>query len=429
MESVAALLENSVKVCERHYPPWMKVRQDRLEEAVRAARLAVLSLREDVVTFGRNKLARCIYTQPSGLCSGNAGFDGEHWFSRGLGNFRGFQELEEKICKDCNNLFGRKLEDVFLHSGPEALFREIAGGNLGRKSHEKHNIFARGAHKHPPVQVMGEDPDAKRSIMWEVGPSSESKPQRQVVLVGPRGEIETIRLGPTPCAFDAWLPDVLKERRDAGFKAERFFGDSQEDLRQIDALCSEIFGNHTVQFETGEGGQVIQAYSAFLLSPMYFRAVAKIGLHAFLFFYPHITGFEPEFDAIKRFIYKGEEPNRYVYGSSEPIIDTADLAAPAHAIACDWNQHSLETRIQFFAGLEGAMRVVVGAQGGAQIAARQGELVYVVTLGSNPSRLVFEDRRGSVFRYFKEPEDGHHGEVVELRGSGKALPIALLLKL
>lgn len=118
-----------------------------------------------------------------------------------------------------------------------------------------------------------------------------------------------------------------------------------------------------------------------------------------------------------------------MYGSSEPIIDTADLAAPAHAIACDWNQHSLETRIQFFAGLEGAMRVVVGAQGGAQIAARQGELVYVVTLGSNPSRLVFEDRRGSVFRYFKEPEDGHHGEVVELRGSGKALPIALLLKL
>jgi len=74
------------------------------------------------------------------------------------------------------------------------------------------------------------------------------------------------------------------------------------------------------------------------------------------------------------------------------------------------------------------MRVVGGAHGGAQITTRQGELVFVVTLGSNPFRLVFEDRRGAVFRYFKEPEDGCHGEMVELRGSGKSPPIALLLK-
>jgi hypothetical protein len=85
-------------------------------------------------------LAPCIYTRPSGLCPGSAPFNSEHWFSRGLGNFRGFEELKEKICQDCNNLFGRELEDIFLHSGPEALFREIAGGNFGRKSHEKQNI-------------------------------------------------------------------------------------------------------------------------------------------------------------------------------------------------------------------------------------------------------------------------------------------------
>jgi integrase/recombinase XerD len=35
LEDVAALLGNSVKVCERHYAPWVKVRQDRLEEAVK----------------------------------------------------------------------------------------------------------------------------------------------------------------------------------------------------------------------------------------------------------------------------------------------------------------------------------------------------------------------------------------------------------
>lgn len=35
LESVAMLLGNSVKVCEKHYAPWVKVRQERLEEAVK----------------------------------------------------------------------------------------------------------------------------------------------------------------------------------------------------------------------------------------------------------------------------------------------------------------------------------------------------------------------------------------------------------
>jgi len=344
-----------------------------------------------------------------------------------LGNFRGFRNLEGKICKDCNNLFGRKLEDVFLHSGPEALFREIAGGNLGRKSHPKHDIFSRGANKHPPVQVIGEDPDAKRDIMWEVGRNSEAKPQRQVVLIAPQGEVELIRLGAEPCSFLAYVPELLKQKHEAGFKVERFFGDSEEDLHRIDALCSEIFGRKPVAFQVADPGQVIRARSAFLLSPTYFRAIAKIGFHAFLFFYPNLTGFEPEFDTIKRFIYKCEEPNRFVWASPDPIVRTADLTAPAHAIACDWNQHSLETRIQLFAGLESGMQVVAAAQGGAQITMRQGELVLVVRIGPNPSRLVFEDRRGVVLSYFKAPHGGYHGKMTELRESGRLLSIAALL--
>jgi hypothetical protein len=305
-------------------------------------------------------MALCIYTRPSGLCPGGASFDREHWFSRGLGNFRSFQPLEGKICKDCNNLFGRELEDVFLHSGPEAFFREIMGGGLGRKSHGKHNIFSRGANKHPPVQVIGEDPDAKRNIMWDVGRNSEAKPQRQIVLIGPQGEVELIRLGAEPGSFLADVPELLRQRHKIGFKVERFFGDSKEDLHQIHALCSEVFGRRPVVFQVGEPRQTISARSAFLLSLTYFRAIAKIGFHAFLFLYQNLTGFEPEFDTIKRFIYRGEEPNRYVWATLRPIIRTVDLRAPAHAIACDWKQHFLETRIQLFAGLDSGMQLISG---------------------------------------------------------------------
>lgn len=35
LETVSVLLGNSLKVCERHYNPWVKVRQERLEEVVR----------------------------------------------------------------------------------------------------------------------------------------------------------------------------------------------------------------------------------------------------------------------------------------------------------------------------------------------------------------------------------------------------------
>lgn len=370
----------------------------------------------------------CIYTRPAGLCAGNsASFDSEHWFSRGLGEFQNFEELDGKVCKDCNNLFGRQLEDVFLHSGPEALFREIAGGNLGRKSHTKQNIFERGAHKHPAVQVVGEDPDAKRDIFLEVGRRSEAKAQRQVIIVGPRGEIEHIRLGATPFSFLRGVPELLKQKHKAGFKPERFYGDSEEDLRHIDALCSAIFGRRDIVYQVGAPGQIIRGRSAFLLSETYFRAVAKIGFHAFLFFYPHLTGFEPELDAIKRFIYKGEEPNRYVLASPTPIIRGDDLEVPAHAVACDWGQHYLETRLQLFAGLESGMQVVASGQGGGQIGTRQGQLVWVVRLGRNPSRLLFEDCRGAVLSYFKEPKGKYHGEVVQLRGVSKVPTIARLV--
>jgi integrase/recombinase XerD len=35
LETVAVLLGNSLKVCERHYNPWVMGRQNRLEEAIR----------------------------------------------------------------------------------------------------------------------------------------------------------------------------------------------------------------------------------------------------------------------------------------------------------------------------------------------------------------------------------------------------------
>jgi hypothetical protein len=115
-----------------------------------------------------------------------------------------------------------------------------------------------------------------------------------------------------------------------------------------------------------------------------------------------------------------------VFASPDVVVWTSDYEGPVHAIACDLNQDWYETRIQPFVGLESRMSVVAGTLGGAHINARQGELVWVVRVGRNPSILVFEDRRGAVFRYFRERQGGFHGEIMTLP-SGKSLPIAKLL--
>jgi|HubBroStandDraft_5_1064220.scaffolds.fasta_scaffold59412_2 hypothetical protein len=367
----------------------------------------------------------CIYTQPTGLCDGGSPFSAEHWFSRGFGNFHGFVELKDKICRTCNNKFGNELEAVLLRASPEALFRVLAGGCLGRPSHDKVDIFSRATNKHPPVEVTGEDPDAKRILHWEVGPDSAAKPQRQILLIGPRGEVENVLLG-SDLHFSEGVADRLRQMHEAGYRPERFNGDSSEDLRQINDLCTRIFGERQVAFVTEPAGSVVQAQSYFDLTPTYFRALAKIGFHSFLHFYPHLTGFESQFDAIKRFIYIGDEPNRFVFASPDVVVRTSDYEGPVHAIACDLNQDWYETRIQPFVGLESRMSVVAGTLGGAHINARQGELVWVVRVGRNPSILVFEDRRGAVFRYFRERQGGFHGEIMTLP-SGKSLPIAKLL--
>src|ERR1039458_9640123 len=240
---------------------------------------------------------RCIYTRPS-LCAGKAPLNDEHWFPRGLGKFRGYKELKEKICEDCNRRFGTELEDVFLHCGPEALFREIFGGGLGRRAHNKHNIFARGAKGHGPVLVKGIDPDSGRVILWEVSKSSESKPARQILIVNQEGEVDWVRLGSlgTPVSDRKAL---LEAKRAAGFRPERIYGDSREDLQQINQLCVDVFGDKRVQFFSGDAGIVVSAQSVFSLSQPYLRAIAKIGFHSFLHFFPNFSGFEAEFDDIK----------------------------------------------------------------------------------------------------------------------------------
>jgi len=90
---------------------------------------------------------KCIY------CGVQKSPSREHYLPRSLGTFKGYEPLLYKICEDCNGGFNI-LEDQFIHSSPEALFREMLGVK-GRKQHSKKAIFYERSAGTDPLMMIG----------------------------------------------------------------------------------------------------------------------------------------------------------------------------------------------------------------------------------------------------------------------------------
>src|SRR5712671_1508930 len=111
------------------------------------------------------------------MCTGSAALDDEHYLSRGLGNFRGYELLKNKICRDCNGRFGRELEDILLHVGPVAALREMVGLE-GRKKHRKKPIFQETTRGYGPIKLVGSGAEGEHPILWEAVKGRDGRPLR-----------------------------------------------------------------------------------------------------------------------------------------------------------------------------------------------------------------------------------------------------------
>jgi hypothetical protein len=130
------------------------------------------------------------------------------------------------------------------------------------------------------------------------------------------------------------------------------------------------------------------------ISDQYLRGIAKVGFHYFLQYFPHFTGLEPEFDDIKRFIYKGRADRLIVRPGDEPCLRDlqqkgARLDQWAHLLSAESTETGIEARMQFFAGPE------------------VNPIVWSVVFTEKPSRHI--QFTGHVFVYFDEAKDGYHG--------------------
>jgi len=337
------------------------------------------------------------------LCDGNAALSpNEHYLPRALGNFQGDERLVDRICNNCQKVCSQ-LEDVFAHNSPEAFFREMVG-RVGRKDHKGKNIFYEPTFGIPPLAILGKHPGHDFEILWELVPDPESPgnrrcaPMSQLVFISKDGK--TLRL---PFRRGRWtverIRDILKK---SGVTGEQIVvvGNSDEEHAEMKAL-TDVLAPVGIEREVAPmvNGAEIDGEMKAEISEQYVRAIAKVGFHYFLKYFPNFSGMEPEFDEIKTFIYHGKANREIVRIVDEPFLKDlqqrgARLNKWCHLLSAESADRGIEARIQFFAGPEVQ------------------PLVWNIVISTKPSEHV--QCTGYAFVYFDDVTEEYQGQRVEL---------------
>jgi len=116
-----------------------------------------------------------------------------------------------------------------------------------------------------------------------------------------------------------------------------------EEMQQLCAALLPSGADRDVPLPA-DGVQIEGQMLAFI-SPEYLQAIAKIGFHFFLQYFTRFSGLEPEFDAIKRFIYLGEADTQRVSVINENFIlnlRNATLRQWSHLLSAQADENGIE---------------------------------------------------------------------------------------
>jgi hypothetical protein len=367
---------------------------------------------------GSDKDRSCIYTAPKGLCAGGDDLSAEDYLPRGLGKFKGYERLKGKICRRCNHHLG-KLDAHLLTSGPEAIFRAIYGIE-GRKTHRKRDSFHEMTHGRPPVEVWGRLPGDTSDTRLEVLPGNLGQPRRELLF---KDEGGNQRVVPVPHRVNT--VESLNEHLDR-------YGVSGQTRRRVRVNCSaddtafvSLIEERYGKIETGGREPDWKRYPATVPAtalvnpfPEYYRAIAKIAFHFFIWCsFPGITGLENEFDGIKKFIWRGDQADKYILEWTGPFDRKQIGDAPyAHVLAAWVANDEAVASVRLFAGSDSGINVSAVAHDGRLISfpLKNESLVWIVKLGRSPFRIACDLRRALAFVAYRRAADGFVGEVREL---------------
>lgn len=286
--------------------------------------------------------------------------------------------LENRLCTQCNNELGNRVETQFLRAGPTGFFRWLVG--IQGRDGLPPSPFYRGAGGAEPIYVVGKAPDWPFEILLELEPGTENVcPLRQIIfdhpLLGNRviPILERFRNQPNK------LREHLREEGLQSAKAIYVFG-TEDEIPWIQSLLINL-GQQPPQEWTSidTHQQRIELIVLATITEIYLRAVAKIAFHYVLKMFPELTGLEREFDGIKEFIWQGGQASQYVIRRNDQFIANFKLGyRPTnwmHILAAERGKGHIKTFAQFFAGPHSL------------------PLPYEVIIGRDPARIHMPPRR------------------------------------
>lgn len=295
----------------------------------------------------------CVYTTPEGLCDGKAPLSkNEHYLPRALGNFKNNEPLVDRICDNCQCVCS-KLEEVFARNSTDAYFRHMLG-QLGRKKHKKKNIFYDATLGIPPLAVLGKHPGHDFEMLWEPVEGKDGlAPMSQLIFIPKEGE--PVRL---PFRPGKWTVDKIKtilDKEEVEAVTVVAYPNSAEEDHEMKALTDVLVPNGKERDVAPlVDGAPIDGELKARISESYVRAIAKIGFHFFLKYFPH-SWLDPEFDDVKRFIYQGKAERPIVTRKDEPAL--RGLKDPRahpdrwiHFLTAESDESGIEARMHFFFG-------------------------------------------------------------------------------
>lgn len=358
-----------------------------------------------ILTILNNGSVPCVYTSPTGLCPGTAPLSKrEHYLPRALGNFKNDERLRGRICDDCQKRFS-KFEDVLMHNSPEAFFRAMVG-RVGRKRHKKKNIFYEPTFGISPLTVKAKLPNDEFELLWEVVAEFQMQPIKQIVLRD--SSKKSLQIPFTPGMLTPEKIHAQVKGEGLGYiDTVMYMSHDRADLEEMENLCADFAkSGKTVEKGLPQVNDQVEGQMLAAISTPYLQAIAKIGFHYVLQYFNRYTGFEREFDGIKRFIYSGEgNPRAFVQTTSEQFIlefrRGLHLRFWAHLLTAQSDYQTIESRIQFFAG----PKVL--------------PLVWRILIGRDPARIDYRELKGNMFRYYDRVIDGYEGERIELTANAK----------
>lgn len=163
---------------------------------------------------------------------------------------------------------------------------------------------------------------------------------------------------------------------------------------------------------------IVPVASLIELSPEYYRAIAKIAFHFFMWCsFAGITGLENVFDGIKEFIWRGDQPSKYLRSAAGPFDRNQIGDAPyAHVLSAGVVGNEAVATVQLFAGSDSGVNLIARATDGRSfpVQLKNMSFVWIVKLGRSPFRIACDLRRALAFVAGRQTTVGFIGEVREL---------------